>query len=175
MQRAKTDRILQILIGLCLVVLVFAIAHVFRRTVVEVGDTAPNFSIAADDGRVISRSYFGGRLLVLNFWATWCGTCIQEMPSLDQFQKTFAGSGVVVLGISVDRNEQTYRAFLRQTRVTFLTARDPEARISTEYGTFKFPETYVIDSSGQVVQKIIGATNWTDDRMVSQIKALLTS
>lgn len=175
MPKAKTDRILQILIGLCLVVLVFAIAHVFRRTVIEVGDKAPDFSITADDGRVLSRSNFGGRLLVLNFWATWCSPCIQEMPSLDQFHKTFAGSGVVVLGISVDRSEQAYRAFLRQTRVTFLTARDPEARISADYGTFKFPETYVIDGSGQVVQKVIGATDWTDGRMVNQIKALLTS
>ena len=113
-------------------------------------------------------------MLVLNFWATWCPPCIQEMPSLDQFQRAFAGSGVVVLGVSVDRNPQAYRALVQKTKVAFLTARDPEARISAEYGTFKYPETYIIDRSGKVVQKIIGPTNWTDDKMVNQIKALLS-
>ena len=174
MGKVKTERVLQVLIGLCLGVLVYAIADSFQEKIVDAGDAAPDFTITTDNGRTISRSEFGGKLLVLNFWATWCPPCIQEMPSLDQFQRAFAGSGVVVLGVSVDRNPQAYRALVQKTKVAFLTARDPEARISAEYGTFKYPETYIIDRSGKVVQKIIGPTNWTDDKMVNQIKALLS-
>jgi peroxiredoxin len=173
MRKVKTEWALQLLIGLCLGALVYGILESFQEKIVAAGDRAPDFTITADNGRTVSRSEFGGKLLVLNFWATWCPPCIQEMPSLDQFQKAFAGSGVVVLGVSVDRSAQAYRAFVEKTKVAFLTARDPEARISAEYGTFKYPETYIIDRAGKVVQKIIGPTNWTDPTMMNQIKALL--
>jgi len=171
----RTERGLRLLMALGLVVLVFGIYRSFRQEVIEVGDTAPEFSIAADDGRTVTRSGFGGKLLVVNFWATWCPPCVTEMPSLSQFQQNFAAQGVVVLGVSVDRNERAYRRLLAQKQVAFLTARDPEARISSRFGTFKYPESYLIDRNGRVVQKIIGPANWTDVGMVNQIKALLKS
>jgi len=149
------------------------VVSALRTPVVNVNDTAPDFTITTDDGRTISRSNFGGRLLVLNFWATWCPPCIEEMPSLDRFQKQFAGSGVVVLGVSVDRDANAYRRFLERARVSFLTARDPEARISSRYGTFKFPETYVIDRRGRVREKIIGPADWTEAAMVERVRRLL--
>ena len=173
MRTANLDRVFQILIGVLLAGLGYVAVDAVRDRVVNVNDTAPGFTITADNGRSISRSDFGGKLLVVNFWATWCPPCIQEMPSLDQFQKRFAGSGVVVLGISVDRSERAYRDLLRKAGVSFLMARDPEARISAEYGTFKYPESYVINSRGKVVQKIIGPTNWMDQRMVSYIQSML--
>jgi cytochrome c biogenesis protein CcmG, thiol:disulfide interchange protein DsbE len=144
-----------------------------REKVVTVGDKAPEFNLTTDSGRQISQSDFGGRLLVLNFWATWCPPCIDEMPSLDEFQKRLAASGVVVLGVSVDRSEKAYRDFLRKAGVSFLTARDPSASISSEYGTFKFPETYVIDADGRVVQKHIGPMLWTDEKLIREIRSLL--
>jgi peroxiredoxin len=97
------------------------------------------------------------------------------MPSLDQFQKTFAGSGVVVLGVSVDQNAQAYRAFLAKVKVAFQTARDPQGKISADYGTFKYPETYIINRDGRVVEKIIGPTNWADTEMIARVKKLLAS
>jgi cytochrome c biogenesis protein CcmG, thiol:disulfide interchange protein DsbE len=173
MPRANLERSLQIAIGVLLVALGYVAADSLREKVVDVNDTAPDFTIATDNGRTLSRSNFGGKLLVVNFWATWCPPCIEEMPSLDQFQRRFAGSGVVVLGISVDQSERAYRDLLRKAGVSFLTARDPEGRISASYGTSKYPESYVIDQRGKVVQKIIGPTNWTDERMISYIQSLL--
>jgi peroxiredoxin len=171
----RTERVLRVVMALGLVALGFGIYRSFREEIVDVGDTAPEFSIATDHGRTISRSGFGGRLLVLNFWVTWCQPCLDEIPSLSQFQKDFAADGVVVLGVSVDRNEPVYRRVLAQKKLAFLTARDPEASISSRYGTFKYPETYLIDRRGKVVQKIIGPANWTDAVMTNQIKALLKS
>jgi cytochrome c biogenesis protein CcmG, thiol:disulfide interchange protein DsbE len=149
------------------------IVESLRDRVVTVGERAPEFNLTTDGGKQVSRSDFGGRLLVLNFWATWCPPCVDEMPSLDEFQRRLADSGVVVLGVSVDKSERAYRNFLRQARVSFLTARDPSASISSEYGTFKFPETYVIDAAGRVVQKHIGPMLWTDEKLIREIRSLL--
>jgi cytochrome c biogenesis protein CcmG, thiol:disulfide interchange protein DsbE len=173
MQSVKTDRFLQIAIGALLLVFIFVIYQSVHEKITGVGDSAPDFSIKTDNGRTLSVSNFGGRLLVLNFWATWCPPCVDEMPSLDRFHQQLSGSGVVVLGVSVDKDQAVYRGFLERAKVSFLTARDPEAEISADYGTFKYPETYIIDSRGKVVQKIIGPENWSDERMLSYVKSLL--
>jgi peroxiredoxin len=175
MAAVKTENVLRGLIVLCVAVLVWVVTGTIHEKVIVAGDTAPNFSIATDAGRAVSPSDFGGKLLVLNFWATWCPPCVQEVPSLDEFQRQFADKGVVVLGVSVDQSPSAYRNFLSRAKVAFQTARDPESKISTEYGTFKYPETYIINRDGRVVEKIIGPANWTDDAMVARVKALLAS
>jgi peroxiredoxin len=173
MANKKWERLLPVLIGVLVVALIAVVAESTREPITEVGDTAPGFALVTDDGQRLTRSQFGGQLLVLNFWATWCGPCIQELPSLNQFQKRFASSGVVVLGVSVDQNERAYRQFLKRAGVTFRTSRDPQADLSSRYGTFKYPETYVIDRNGKVVQKHIGPRDWMDQRLLAEIKALL--
>ena len=169
----KIDRILRYLIGILLCVLVYVIFVTLHERIIEVGDSAPDFSVTADNGRTVSLNSFGGKVLVLNFWATWCAPCIEELPSLDRFQREFASSGVVVLGVSVDKDEKAYKRFLSRVNVAFLTTRDPDNKINAEYGTFKFPETYIINRDGKVVEKIISATNWTDDKMMNYVKSLL--
>lgn len=169
----KLERILQLLIVVSLGMLVGVVATSVEERVVAAGDKAPNFSVTTDSGRTISRSNFGGKILVLNFWATWCPPCVDEIPSLEEFHRQLSGSGVVVLAVSVDRNGEQYSRFLQKAGITFQTARDPDATVSSRYGTFKYPESYVIDQNGKVVQKIIGATNWTDPRMINYIRSLL--
>jgi peroxiredoxin len=173
MHSFKIDQFLKTGIGVLLAVLVFVIYISIHEHIVNVGDSAPDFAVTADNGRKITPSDFGGRLLVLNFWATWCQPCVEELPSLDQFAKDMAPSGVVVLGVSMDTNPKLYSDFLSRTHVSFMTARDPGAKISADYGTFKYPESYIIDSQGKVVQKIIGATNWTDGSMLNAVKSFL--
>jgi peroxiredoxin len=95
------------------------------------------------------------------------------MPSLSQFAQELTPAGVVVLGVSVDKNEAAYRRFVEQQQLPFHVARDPEAEIPAEYGTFKWPETYIIDRDGKVVQKHIGPRNWMDAAIVKEVKALL--
>ena len=155
-------------VGLC-----FVVADSLRERVVSVGDRAPGFAVTTDSGKRITARDFGGKVLVLNFWATWCPPCVDEMPSLQAMAQQLAGKGVVVLGVSVDKNQANYQRFLQQAKIDFQTARDPEADISAEYGTFKFPETYVIDSDGRVRQKHIGPRNWLDADLVKSIESLL--
>jgi peroxiredoxin len=171
--KTATDRIL---LGLVLV-LGASLAWVVNRSlddhIVRIGDTAPGFSVKTETGRTITPENFGGKLLVLNFWASWCQPCLQEVPSLEVFSRQFAPEGVVVLGVSVDKNENLYRQFLKQFPVTFQVARDPSWDIAANYGTFQLPETYIIDRSGKVVQKVIAAQNWMNPEFVQSIKKML--
>lgn len=172
--KSKTfDRALQVLLAVLVVTFFVSIAGSFHEKVIVAGDTAPDFSIRTDSGRRITPSDFGGKVLVLNFWATWCASCVEEIPSLDQFQKRFANSGVVVVAVSSDKSEKAYRRFLDRFRVSFQTARDPEADISGDYGTFKIPETYIIDRSGKVVEKVINSKDWNDEETTKLVQSLL--
>lgn len=170
---AKTERYLRIAIFLLLAAFVFVVYDTLNEHVIVVGDKAPDFNITSDSGKKITRSDFGGRLLVLNFWATWCPPCIDELPSLDEFQRQLRSKGVVVVGVSVDKNEKQYTDFLKKARVSFQTSRDPDAGISAEYGTFKYPETYVIDTSGKVIAKYIGPKDWMSPDVINDMKKLL--
>ena len=133
---------------------------------VREGDEAPEFNLMSDTGQPIQLKDFHGKFVILNFWATWCPPCVEEMPSLARFSEQFASRGVVVLGVSVDQDREVYQKFLERAGVKFATARDPERKVSRLYGTFKFPETYFIDRSGKVVQKVIGKAEWTDPEML---------
>lgn len=149
------------------------VANSLNDHVAKEGDTAPRFSIRTDSGREMTPADFGGKLLMVNFWATWCQPCVEEVPTLDALQRRFAGQGLVVLGISVDTDANAYRQFLKKYQVSFETARDGAKKINADYGTFKFPETYIIDRSGKIVKKVIGKENWTDERVVNYVQSLL--
>src|SRR5579884_662602 len=97
MRKSNIDKVL--VAGICLLfgLMAWTIFSSMRETVVQAGDKAPDFSIMTDQGKRITPHDFGGRVLVLNFWATWCSTCVEEVPSLSEFQKQAAGSGVVVV------------------------------------------------------------------------------
>ena len=171
MQSVKIDRFLRLAIGALAVILVYVLYAAIHERVVVAGDSAPDFVITADNGRSVSVPNFGGKLLVLNFWASWCGPCVQETPSLSKFARDYSGKGVVVLGVSVDKDPQAYQRFLQKYTPGFMTARD--LKIHEDYGTFMYPETYIIDSKGKVVLKIAEAADWTDPKVTSYIDSLL--
>ncbi len=180
MKRNRMDLAIKSATGVLLAVLTFVIVNSMQDHVVAAGDSAPGFTIKTESGAEISPRNFGGKLLILNFWASWCAPCIQEMPSLNEFQKMFASDGVVVLGVNVDRREDLYRAMLKKFQISFQTARDPEENINYRYGTYKVPESYIINRNGKVLQKYAGLPEvngewklWTDPEIVNYVRSLL--
>jgi cytochrome c biogenesis protein CcmG/thiol:disulfide interchange protein DsbE len=171
MQRAKVDRILRVSLGLLTVAFVYVIYVAIYERVVVAGDSAPNFRVKTDTGRTISVDNFGGKLLVLNFWASWCPPCVEETPSLSRFAQDYANKGVVVLGLSVDRDEKAYRDFMQKFKPAFLTARD--SKVHEDYGTFMYPETYIIDAKGKVLKKIAEPADWMAPGVTQYIDSLL--
>ncbi len=168
----KINTALRAAIFLLTICFIGVVAYSLRDTSAREGGPAPDFSIKADSGTQITPTSFGGKVLVLNFWATWCAPCIQEIPSLNQFQRRFADSGVKVVAISIDKNEAKYRSFLDHFRVAFDTARNPSMDISTKYGTFQIPETYLI-KDGRIMRKFPNAANWLSDDITQYVQSLL--
>ena len=168
----KTNTALKALLLALTLAFAGVIVYSLRDTSAKEGGKAPKFSLTTDEGRHITATSFGGKVLVLNFWATWCAPCVQEIPSLNEFQKEFGQKGVVVVAVSVDKNPQKYRDFLQHVRVSFDTARDPKANLSAEYGTFQYPESYII-KDGRVVRKLPNAENWLSDDMKQYVQSLL--
>ncbi len=171
MQKASTDRLLRAGIGLLSIVLVYFIYAAIHERVVVAGDAAPDFTVRTDSGRQVSVPNFGGKLLVLNFWASWCPPCVEETPSLSRFADEWKDKGVVVLAVSVDKDEKAYRGFLQRFRPAFETARD--FKIHEDYGTFMYPETYFIDAHGKVVKKIAEGADWSDPAVGKYVQSLL--
>lgn len=173
MNNRTIDRLLLGGLAALMAVFVAVLAYTLNDHVAKEGDTAPKFSIRTDSGREVSQTDFGGKLLVLNFWATYCKPCVEEVPSLDALQRRFAGQGLVVLGISTDTDARAYRQFIAKNRLSFETALEGSQKINADYGTYLYPETYIIDRSGRIVKKVIGKENWTDEHVMNYVQSFL--
>jgi cytochrome c biogenesis protein CcmG, thiol:disulfide interchange protein DsbE len=137
----------------------------------HIGTTAPEFTVQ-DSDRKVSLQQFRGKIVVLNFWATWCAPCVEEMPSLAQMQQKMKGKGVEVVAISVDINQSAYQNFLKSYKVDLLTVRDPDQKSNNLYGTFKFPETYIIDRRGVLRRKFVGPIDWGQPEIMDYLAKL---
>lgn len=133
----------------------------------RVGSAAPAFSVEN-----VLLSQFRGQVIVLNFWATWCSPCVQEIPSLVEMQRRMKAKGVTVIAVSVDVDENAYRQFIKNHNVNLLTVRDPSGKTNAAYGTFKFPESYIIDRKGIIQHKFLGAVDWTDQQVIDLLNGL---
>jgi len=136
----------------------------------EIGKTAPDFTVT-DDQRTVQLSQFRGKPVLLNSWATWCPPCVQEVPDLVALQQQM-GDKVVVLAVSMDVDEGAYKSFTAKRMPGLLTVRDPDHKSSTLYGTFAYPETFLIDKDGKIQRKFIGAVAWTSPEMIEYFKKL---
>lgn len=137
----------------------------------HVGSAAKDFTVR-DSDRSVTLGQFRGQVLILNFWATWCTPCSQELPSLMDMQERLRSRGVTVLGVSIDVDNDAYHRFLRVRNVNFLTVRDPDQKVAAMYGTAGWPETYIIDRQGVMRRKIVGPIDWDSPEMTQFLSKL---
>jgi cytochrome c biogenesis protein CcmG/thiol:disulfide interchange protein DsbE len=130
---------------------------------------APLF-VLSDGTRTANLIKLRGRVVLLNFWASYCAPCIEELPSLLALQKQMPG--IEVVAVSIDQDPDVYRRFLVEHHVNVLTLRDEEQRVNALYGTVQIPETYIIDKQGVLRRKFIGAQNWTSPEIMDYLSRL---
>lgn len=137
-----------------------------------IGRPAPDFTVK-DSETQVSLHDLRGKVVVLNFWATWCPPCVDEIPSLLAMQKQMKDQ-VTVLAVSTDQNATAYRNFVVDYKLTptLLTVRDADQRSNALYGSFRFPETYVIDRNGVLRRKFIGPVDWTRPEIIEYLAKL---
>jgi cytochrome c biogenesis protein CcmG, thiol:disulfide interchange protein DsbE len=135
----------------------------------QTGRPAPDFTVTDGNGHIHLADY-RGKIVILNFWATWCLPCIAELPSLTAMQQQLPQ--VQVLAVSIDVDQQAYRDYLVEHKISLLTIDDPAHRTADLYGTYRWPETYVIDQHGIIRRKFIGPQDWTSPEVLDYLRRL---
>jgi thiol-disulfide isomerase/thioredoxin len=135
----------------------------------QIGRPAPVFHVS--DGRSsVDLASLRGRVVVLNFWASWCAPCLEELPSLEALHHQLPQ--VVVLAVSTDDDSVAYQTFLQRNHVDLMTVDDAAQTSNALYGTFRYPETYIIDKNGIVRRKLIGPQEFSSAEMVEYLRRL---
>ena len=115
-----------------------------------VSGPAPDFTLPGNSGKNLKLSEFRGQVVLLNFWASWCGPCRQEMPALEKLQQRYQKLGFTILGVNVEEDSRQARAMLRDLRVSFPILFDTQNRVSQLYHVSAMPTTVIIDRDGNM-------------------------
>jgi len=173
---AKKNILLVILIAAAGLFLLFLFAKEGSRSIkiIHEGDRAPEFRLQALDGRAVSLADFRGKVVMVHFWATWCPPCVEEMPTLEQLYRLSGSTDFEILAVSVDEGGAGAVAeFMQRNGLSLLALLDPGRSVAGLYGTFKFPETYIVDRRGVVKYKVIGPRDWTAPANLNVIRGLI--
>ncbi|MGH9366962.1 MAG: TlpA family protein disulfide reductase [Thermoanaerobaculia bacterium] len=137
---------------------------------------APSLPIADRSGKTTDLSKRKGKLLIIHFWATWCPPCVEEVPALSRFWEQYRGrDDIELFAISVDKDWKTIDQFTAKNPNSLPFYIDPEAATAMRFGTAQYPETYIVNRSGRVLERVPGAVSWDDPEVRKRIEQLLAS
>jgi len=155
---------------------VLGLSQTIQAKPLRVGDSVSEFSVSGGLNRPpVSFSSLKGKVVLLNFWATWCPPCVQELPSMDELNRRFKAKPFMVVGISVDERWNDVDAFFEKLNrpPSFLIAHDPERKITLGmFGVEKYPESFLIDKKSVVRAHYRGSIDWTSPSVISEIIAI---
>lgn len=134
---------------------------------------APAFTLQSTDGKTVSLAQFKGDVVMINFWASWCGPCRQEMPLLDNIYKQYKDMGFVLLGVNVEPDAHSANAWLRKTPVSYPILYDPKSQVSQLYQVQAMPTTVIVDRQGIVRFVHNGYVPGDENQYMNSIRALL--
>lgn len=134
---------------------------------------APDFTLVNPDGGKVSLKDFRGKVVFLNFWATWCESCRQEMPSMERLYREFRSKGLEIVAVNVKEKRQDALAFVKELKLSYPVLMDPEGEVGLLYGAFGLPATYLIDRNGVVLARMWGPADWYSPAARGLIKTLV--
>ena len=138
------------------------------------GVRAPAFDLPkAGDASSLSLEQLRGKVVLINFWATWCKPCEDEMPAMERLYQALRGSAFEMVAISVDEDEAPVNAFAQRLGLSFPVLMDPSQRIAAAYQTFRFPESLLVGRDGVIVERYIGPKDWDAEPYLGRIRRLL--
>ena len=135
----------------------------------QLSTPAPDFTVS-DGSTSVHLADYRGKVVVLNFWATWCAPCIQETPSLIQLHHD--RPDLAMIAVSIDEDEDEYKRFVDHRHMDLITVRDPNQSVAKLFRTEMWPETYIIDRKGVIRRKFIGKEDWSDPEVRDFLKSL---
>lgn len=141
----------------------------------EIGKPIPEFALPDLQGEIFQMSQTRGRVVLVNFWASWCPPCVDEMPSLEKLYQTLGDKGLDVVAISVDDSLDIIEQFRDEYDLSFTILHDKGRKVSHHFQTFMYPETYIVDREGRLVEKIVGPLDWIGPTSILDIVGLLKS
>ena len=156
-----------------IVTLAAACLFVWSASADEIRGPAPDFNLAARDGGTVSLSGLKGQVVMVNFWATWCGPCRQEMPHLEALYQRYSDLGFTLLGVNVEEDSSGADDFLAETPVSFPILFDPTSKVSELYDVVAMPSTVLVDREGNMRFIHHGYKPGYENDYQSQIRALL--
>jgi peroxiredoxin len=135
---------------------------------------APDFTLPDLEGHPVRLRQFQGKVVLLNFWATWCTPCRLEMPSMERLYQTFKRTEFVLVGVSLDRQgAAVVRPFVEELQLTFPIVLDATAEVARAYGVRGLPTTYLVDPDGQLIGAAVGGRDWARPEAKALIAGLL--
>jgi peroxiredoxin len=142
----------------------------------EAGSPAPEFSLPRlGGGEPVSLRELRGRVVLVNFWATWCKPCEDEMPAMESLYRALQGDDFELLAVSVDAGDEEVEAFRQRLALGFPILRDPDRRVATRYQSLRFPESFLIGPDGVVAARFIGPREWDAPEYEARIRELLAA
>jgi peroxiredoxin len=139
------------------------------------GRSGPDFEIAALDGRRISLMQVRGKIVLLNFWTTWCGACVREMPSLNRLYLDFQDEDLALLAVNLRETPARVETFRNRHRIACPILLDREGEVGDAYGVLAIPATFILDREGMLIGKATGARDWSTVTARCFIQELLRS
>jgi cytochrome c biogenesis protein CcmG/thiol:disulfide interchange protein DsbE len=137
---------------------------------------APDFSVTDLQGRSVRLSALRGKVVLVNLWTTWCAPCVDEMPSMDRLHARLAGDDFVLLAVSEDEDgRRVVEPFVERMKLSLPIFLDPDRQVGDRYGVTGYPETFVVDRNGYIVERVIGPRDWSSPQALSALGALIAS
>ena len=138
------------------------------------GMPAPNFTLPATDGNMVSLADYKGDVILLNIWATWCPPCVEEMPSMEKLHQALKGERFKILAVSIDAGgSKAVLPFMKKHQLSFTALADAKGTVKTQYQATGVPESFIIDKEGIIAEKVIGPADWAAPDAIKYFRQMI--